>query len=114
MHKVFAHKLKKYEELIEFYESALKIKEKLIVPMVVSVNGLVHRNTTELLSRKLRMTIDWNTTVRNILVRNMKDLMYYNGVNVSLENEEIESEEEEDDNNNNYLNDDEKLSHLFL
>ena len=38
--------------------------------------------------------------IRNIVVRNMKDIMFYNGVNVSLEEEgeeEEQTESEEED-----------------
>ena len=64
--------------------------------------------------KKERIAIDWITVVRNILVRNMKDVLYYNGVNLNLE---FDEEDEEDDNSNDeldYRTDDEKLMHLFM
>ena len=113
IHKTFAHKLKKYDELIEFFKSGMRVRKEVIIPLVISINGLIHKDTIRLL-KKERIAIDWITVVRNILVRNMKDVLYYNGVNLNLE---FDEEDEEDDNSNDeldYRTDDEKLMHLFM
>ena len=42
---------------------------------------------------KLKIGIDWNTTVRNVVTRNMQDIMYFNGLNVTDIQEQINQEE---------------------
>ena len=114
LHKTFAHKIRKYEELVEFFGTSIKIKEKIIIPIVVSINGLIHRDTVNLIKNKLRRQIDWRTVIRNIVVRNMKDIMFYNGVNVSLEEEGEEEEQTESEEEDVTRIDDEKVMHLLF
>lgn len=93
VNKVYLKKINKYEDLTQFFREVQPIKEKIIVPIIMSVNGLIHAETVKML-KKLKINIDWTTTVRNILARNMIDLMYYNGVNISDDITDIEVDED--------------------
>ena len=87
------------------------INKKNCVVSVLNSNDVI---IDEAYIRENRIIIDWITVVRNILVRNMKDVLYYNGVNLNLE---FDEEDEEEDNSNDeldYRTDDEKLMHLFM
>ena len=84
INKTYMQKIAKYQELLDVLRTTSNIKEHIIIPIVVSVNGLIHKGSVEWV-KKIRRKVDWTTTVRNIITRNMKILMYYNGVNVDIE-----------------------------
>ena len=96
VNKTFLNKINKYQELMDFYRNVIPTKERIIVPVVMSINGLVHKESINLMKNKLKINIDWNTTVRNIVARNMIDLMYFNGVNIT-ETQEEENQQENDE-----------------
>ena len=85
MNKAYTAKINKYETLVDFFRTATQIKHATIIPMVVSINGLVHKESTKWIKNTLKQRIDWNTVLRNLVVRNMKTIMYYNGINMDCQ-----------------------------
>ena len=85
LNKVYTTKIKKYEELLEILRDTKGINQRLVIPIIISVNGLIHKQTTQILNKNFQTKIDWRTVARNIVVQNMKDIMFYNGVNIDTE-----------------------------
>ena len=88
--KGYISKINKYETLADFFRTATNIRRTNIVPIVMSTNGLIHKKSTEWI-KKWRQNINWTVIIRNIIVRNMKTIMYYNGVNIDLQDAEDEN-----------------------
>ena len=62
-----------------------QIKHATIILIVVSINGLVHKESTKWIKNTFKQRIDWNTVFPNLVVRNMKTIMYYNGINMDCQ-----------------------------
>ena len=62
----------------------LKIKNTQIVPVIISIHGLIHKQSVTDL-KEIGIEINWKKLIKDIVIRNMQDLLYYNGVNMSFE-----------------------------
>ena len=62
----------------------MKIKTINIIPVIATINGLINKQSVEDL-KEIGIEINWKKLIKDIVIRNMQDLLYYNGVNMSFE-----------------------------
>lgn len=86
LNKVFNNKITKYKTLIMEMRKIYKKRKYKIIPVIMSTNGLIHEESVKQLSI-CEINIPWEIITRNIVVRNMQDIMFYNGQNMYDEEE---------------------------
>ena len=62
----------------------MKIKTINIIPVIATINGLINKQSVEDL-KEIGIEINWKKLIKDIVIRNMQDLLYYNGVNMSFQ-----------------------------
>ena len=48
----------------------------LLIPVVISTNGLIYHMSVDLMKRN-SLDIDWVSTIRKVIIRNMKNINKY-------------------------------------
>ena len=79
----YVKKLNRYRRLVRELNKIEK-SNYIIIPVIMTISGLINQETIKQLKR-YQINIDWNKVVRDIVVRNMQDLMFYNGVSIEEE-----------------------------
>ncbi|BFU22537.1 hypothetical protein, conserved [Entamoeba histolytica] len=72
----YIHKINKYKELQEKIRNNREIKYVEIIPVILSINGLIHKESAKRL-KSLKLQLDFSTIIQTIIIKNMKDLMFY-------------------------------------
>ena len=47
------------------------------IPVVFTINGFVHKKSIAELKKELQLKLDYAAIIKNTLIKEMKDLMYY-------------------------------------
>lgn len=69
-------KINKYRRLQEIIRKERKIKKILIVPIILSINGFICQPSLNILNI-IQIKINWERTIRKLVIDEMKDLMFY-------------------------------------
>ncbi|BFU23193.1 hypothetical protein, conserved [Entamoeba histolytica] len=69
-------KRNKYKELKNRLMKIEKLKDVKIIPVVISINGLVNKESNKLI-KELKIEIDIEKEVKNLVIKNMMDVMEY-------------------------------------
>ena len=48
-----------------------------IIPVVITINGFIHKKTVAELKKELGVKLKYEEIIKNLLIKEMKDLMYY-------------------------------------
>ena len=96
LNKGYCHKHSAYTKLCNSLREKLKITHIRLIPVIISINGLINKHSVEDL-KQIDITINWKKVVRDIVIRNMQDLMYYNGTNMEADDIVTETEEQQCD-----------------
>ncbi|BFU20378.1 hypothetical protein, conserved [Entamoeba histolytica] len=83
-----------YKELKNRLMKIEKIKDVRIIPVVISINGLVNKESIRLI-KELKIEIDIVKEVKNLVIKNMMDVMEYCGDHNQTYSVELLEEEDE-------------------
>ncbi|BFU20666.1 hypothetical protein, conserved [Entamoeba histolytica] len=72
----YIHKINKYKELQEKLRNNREIIYVEIIPIILSINGLIHKESARRL-KTLKLQLEFPKILRTIIIKNMKDLMFY-------------------------------------
>ena len=84
LNKGYIHKINAYTRLSQHLREKLRITTVKIVPVIASINGLINKQSIQDL-QEIGISIDWKKIMKDIVIRNMQDLMFYNGVNMKFD-----------------------------
>lgn len=90
LNKAYINKVNKYTILGQKLKEIQGFINFQVIPVIISVNGLINRHTIEDLKRE-EIKIPWSKVVRDIIIKNMQDVIYYNKWNIG----EVEHIDEE-------------------
>ena len=96
LNKGYCHKCNAYTKLCNLLREKLKITHIKLIPVIISINGLINKHSVEDL-KEINISINWEKVVRDIVIRNMQDTMYYNGINMEASEIMVEDGNEEGD-----------------
>ncbi|BFU26425.1 hypothetical protein, conserved [Entamoeba histolytica] len=65
-----------YKELKNILMKIEKLKDVKIIPVVISINGLINNSSVKLI-KELKIDIDIEKEVKNLVIKNMMDVMEY-------------------------------------
>ena len=54
-----------------------ELKYVRVIPIILTINGFVHKKSLYELKNELKINIKFDIIIKNVLVKEMKDLMYY-------------------------------------
>ena len=77
----YSEKMGKYQELAQKLHDEKKLTKSYIVPIIISTNGLISSYTAKRLI-DLEINIKWPPIIRELLITQMKDLMFYLNQNI--------------------------------
>ena len=89
-HKVretYSQKVGKYQQLSQMLYQEKGIKKAMIIPVIISTSGLINKHSYQRL-RELEINIKWAPIIRELIINQMKDIMFY--LNQQTDNFEIE------------------------
>ncbi|BFU25623.1 hypothetical protein, conserved [Entamoeba histolytica] len=69
-------KRNKYNELKNILMKIEKLKDVKIIPVVISINGLINKESNKLI-KELKIEIDIEKEVKNLIIKNMMNVMEY-------------------------------------
>ncbi|BFU19944.1 hypothetical protein, conserved [Entamoeba histolytica] len=72
----YIHKINKYKELQEKLRNNREIIYVEIIPVILSINGLIHKESVRRV-KALKLQLNFSKILRTIIIKNMKDLMFY-------------------------------------
>ena len=75
--KVYINKVNKYGTLLNMILKDKELKYVRIIPIILTINGFVHKKSLYELKNELKIIIKFDIIFKNVLVKEMKDLMYY-------------------------------------
>ncbi|BFU22483.1 hypothetical protein, conserved [Entamoeba histolytica] len=87
----YIHKINKYKELQEKIRNNRELICVEIIPVILSINGLIHKESARRL-KTLKLQLDFAKILRTIIIKNMKDLIFYTGNSGSTLEEEQSNE----------------------
>ena len=94
--KAYANKIAKYKILAKKLQDYQKIKDIKIIPVIITTSGLINKLSV-LDLQKEQIHINWTKIVKDMVIRNMQDIMRYNGSSEYRNIEEIEEMDNEED-----------------
>ncbi|BFU23498.1 hypothetical protein, conserved [Entamoeba histolytica] len=71
-----------------------KLKDVRIIPVVISINGLINKESNKLI-KELKIEIDIEKETKNLVIKNMNDVMEYCGDHNQTYSVELLEEEDE-------------------
>ena len=74
----YLKKRNKYNELKNRLMKIEKLKDVKIIPVVISINGLMNNSSNKLI-KEIKIEIDIVKEVKNLVIKNMMDVMEYCG-----------------------------------
>ena len=77
----------KYQQLSQKLHDEKGLKKCYIIPVIISTNGLLNKHTVQRLI-DLEINIKWPPIIRELLIHQMKDIMFY--LNQHIDRVEIE------------------------
>ncbi|BFU18675.1 hypothetical protein, conserved [Entamoeba histolytica] len=83
----YIHKINKYKDLQEKLRNNKEIIYVEIIPVILSINGLIHKESIRRL-KSLKLQLYFSKVLQTIIIKNMKDLMFYTGNSDSTLEEE--------------------------
>ncbi|BFU24574.1 hypothetical protein, conserved [Entamoeba histolytica] len=101
----YIHKINKYKELQEKLRNNREIIYVEIIPVILSINGLIHKESVRRL-KTLKLQLDFSKILQTIIIKNMKDLMFYTGNSGST------LEEEQSNSNMLEMNSNAEIEHI--
>ena len=75
--RAYIKKVTKYWALQEKVRRERDMRYVRIIPVVFTINGFVHKKSITELKKELQLKIDYAAIIKNTLIKEMKDLMYY-------------------------------------
>jgi len=75
--RAYIKKVAKYWRLQEKVRSERELTYVRIIPIVFTINGFIHKKSTIELKKALGLKIKYEELIKNTLINEMKDLMYY-------------------------------------
>ena len=87
-------KRNKYKEIKNIKMKIEKLKDDKIIPVVISINGLVNKESIKLI-KEIKIEIDIEKEVKNLVIKNMMDVMEYCGDHNQTYSVELLEEEDE-------------------
>ena len=84
-----------YKELKNRLMKIEKLKDVKIIPVVISINGLVNKESIRLI-KELKIEIDIVKEVKNLVIKNMMDVMEYCGDHNQTYSVELQEEDEDE------------------
>ncbi|BFU20229.1 hypothetical protein, conserved [Entamoeba histolytica] len=86
-------KRNKYKELKNRLMKIEKLKDVRIIPVVISINGIINNSSVRLI-KELKIEINIKKEMKNLVIKNMMDVMeYYFNQNKTYSVELLEDEE---------------------
>ena len=76
MFRAFSEKIHKYNQLQIKLKRIYNAKTSIIIPIVISTNGLVYKQSLKLLTQ-YNITLEWEQLIRKIIIRNMQSICKY-------------------------------------
>ncbi|BFU21618.1 hypothetical protein, conserved [Entamoeba histolytica] len=93
---VYLKKRNKYKELKNILMKIEKLKDVRIIPVVISINGLINNSSVKLI-KEIRIEIDIKKEIKNLVIKNMMDVMEYYFYHNQTYSVELLEEEDEDE-----------------
>ncbi|BFU22958.1 hypothetical protein, conserved [Entamoeba histolytica] len=84
-----------YKELKSRLMKIEKLKDVKINPVVISINGLVNKESIKLI-KELKNDIDIKKEMKNLVIKNMMDVMEYCGDHNQTYSVELQEEDEDE------------------
>ncbi|BFU20992.1 hypothetical protein, conserved [Entamoeba histolytica] len=84
-----------YKELKNRLMKIEKLKDVRIIPVVISINGLINKESNRLI-KELKIDIDIEKEVKNLVIKNMMDVMEYCGDHNQTYSVELLEEDEDE------------------
>ena len=85
--ETYSQKVGKYQQLSQKLHDEKGLKKSYIIPVIISTNGLLNKHTVQRLI-DLEINIKWPPIIRELLIHQMKDIMFY--LNQHIDRVEIE------------------------
>ena len=76
MFRAFSEKIHKYNQLQIKLKRIYNAKTSIIIPIVISTNGLVYKQSLKLLTQ-YNITLEWEQLIRKNIIRNMQSICKY-------------------------------------
>ena len=75
--RAYIKKVAKYWTLQEVVRREREMKYVRIIPVVITINGFIHKKSVAELKKELGVKLKYEEIIKNLLIKEMKDLMYY-------------------------------------
>mgnify|MGYP003303029936 CR=1 FL=1 len=76
VNKTYSNKVSKYLQLAQKLHDEKGLKKTFIIPVILSINGLISKHSVRRLI-EFEFNIKWPPIVRELLITQMKDIMFY-------------------------------------
>ncbi len=73
----YYNKLKKYRNLHEHLRNDRNLNLIITIPVVITIDGFIHCKSVNLLNDELKLKFEFDKILKNTLINEMKDLLYY-------------------------------------
>ncbi|BFU25060.1 hypothetical protein, conserved [Entamoeba histolytica] len=84
-----------YKELKNRLMKIEKLKDVKIIPVVISINGLINKESNKLI-KELKIEINIEKEIKNLVIKNMMDVMKYCGDHNQTYSVELLEEDEDE------------------
>ena len=74
--ETYSTKVGKYQQLSQKLHDEKGLKKAYIIPVIISTNGLLNKHSVQRLI-DLEINIKWHPIIRELLIHQMKDIMFY-------------------------------------
>jgi len=99
LQNAYRNKLDKYSILQEKIRNDKQIQFVRIIPVIITIWGFIHKQSVKQIN-DLGITVDFVSIIRTLIIRQMKDIMFYISNGGSSMNENIELNSPTEDSNN--------------